>query len=253
MSPLAISWVVFSLVFAAALVGMFLRAILPEPHLSDESMGVIKLGIGLIATMAALVLGLLIASAKSSYDTESGQINRMTANIILLDRLLAQYGKEAQPLRDALRKNIPSVVDRIWHENSSGTANAAPFEGLADAEAIYDGIRRLSPRDEAQRSLQERLMTIATELAQTRLLLFTQSDTSISMPFLATLVFWLMIIFGSFSLYARPNATIVAVMFICTLSASGAIFLVLELSQPFAGLMMIPREPLLKALPPLAT
>ncbi len=250
MSPLAISWVVLALVFGGALFGMILRANLPEPHLNEDSQSVIKLGVGLVATMAALVLGLLIASAKGFYDTESSQINRMTASIILLDRLLFQYGTETEPLREALRHSLPPFVDRIWGEHGPSAASAAPFEA-GEGEAIYDQIRRLAPRDEEQRSARERAMKVATDLAETRLLLFTQSGISISMPFLGILVFWLIIIFGSFSLYAHPNATLVAVMFICALSASAAIFLVLELSQPFSGIMMIPSAPLLNALAPL--
>lgn len=252
MSPLAAAFIVFALVFGSALVGMFLRAWLPEPHLNEDSKSVIKLGVGLIATLAALVLGLLIASAKSSFDTESAQVNRMTASIILLDHLLGEYGAETYPLRDALRQSIGPFADRLWREKSSRGANAAPFD-TREGEVIYDRIRQLTPRDDAQRAVQNRAMTVATELAETRLLLFTQSDTSISLPFLATLVFWLMIIFGSFGLYARPNGTLVAVLLICTLSAAGAIFLVLELSQPFGGLMMIPSGPLRNALAPLGT
>ena len=251
MSPLALSCVVFAVILVGTLVGMLLRKALPGHHLAEESKDVVRLGTGLVATISALVLGLLIASAKSSYDTESSQIKQMTTNIILLDRLLAQYGPEAGTARELLRRSIGPLVDRIWRENSSSAAPATPFEPTAMAEAAFSKIQELSPQSDAQRSLQARAIQVSTNLAQTRLLLFAQTDSPIPAPFLAVLVFWLTIIFASFSLFARPNATIIAFLLIFALSAAGAIFLILELSQPFSGLMQISSAPLRNVLQPL--
>ena len=211
----------------------------------------VRLGTGLIGTIAALVLGLLIASAKSSYDTQSSQIKQMTANIVLLDNLLAQYGPETEAARNLLRRGVIILADRMWRENSSDLAKVAPFEASTATEAFYAKLQELSPQNDSQRSLQARATQISTDLAQTRLLLFAQTNNSIPMPFLVVLIFWLTIIFASFSLFAQPNAIVIGSLLVFALSAAGAIYLILELGQPFAGLMQISSAPLRNALVPL--
>ena len=116
MSELSISIITFAFVFGGALLGMYLRNALPGHHLRNDVKDVVRLSTGLIGTMAALVLGLLIASAKSAYDARTTQIKQITANIILLDQLLEQYGSDAQNLRISLRRAVPPLVDRIWNE-----------------------------------------------------------------------------------------------------------------------------------------
>jgi hypothetical protein len=230
-----------------------LGMLLPGNHLSTEDKDVVRLGTGLIGTIAALVLGLLIASAKTSYDTQSTNIRQMTANIIVLDNLLAQYGPEASANRNLLRDGIVLLVDRMWRENSSDSAKTAPFAASDASQAFYAKLQQLSPQNDAQRSLQSRAIQISTDLAQTRLLLFAQAGKSVPMPFLIVLIFWLAIIFVSFGLFARPNAIAIGTLLIFALSAAGAIYLILDLGQPFSGLMEISSAPLRNALAPLGS
>ena len=248
MSPIAISGVAFAVILGGAFLGTFLRNALPDHHLAEGSKDVVRLGTGLIGTIAALVLGLLIASAKSSYDTQSSQVRHMTANIILLDHFLAQYGPETGAARNLMRRGVVVLADRMWRQNSSEVEKAAPFEASAASDALYAKLQELSPQNDSQRSLQGRAIQTSTNIAQTRLLLFTQTDNSIPMPFLVVLIFWLTIIFATFSLFARPNAIVIGSLFIFGLSAAGAIYLILELGQPFAGLMQISSAPLRNAL-----
>jgi hypothetical protein len=244
-SAVVIGWIAFACVFGGALLGMFLRAVLPEHHLSTDSKDLVKLGMGLIATMAALVLGLLIASAKSSYDRLSNDMTQISANLILLDRVMAHYGPETKEARDLLRRSVIRVLDQIWPEHSSRPAQLEPGAGSED---LYDKIHELSPQNEAQRLRQALALQISTDLAQKRWLLVEQSGSSIPMPFLVLLVFWVMVIFVSFGLFAPSNATVIVTLFICALSVSGAIFLILELDQPFAGLIQVSSAPLRNAL-----
>jgi hypothetical protein len=251
MSPLGTSIVVFAIICGGAFAGAFLRTTLPKHHLADDAKDVVRLGTGLIGTIAALVLSLLIASANSSYDTQSSEVRRMATNIIVLDQLLAQYGPDARKARDLLRGAIAPLADRVWRENSAAPAEGRPFEATAAAETAFAEILALPAESDTQRSLKARAIEVSNDLAQTRLLLFEQSGNSIPLPFLAVLVFWLAIIFASFSLFSRLNPTMIAALFVFALSASGAIFLILELSQPFAGLMQISSAPLRNALAPL--
>jgi hypothetical protein len=247
MSPLAISCVIFLLVLGGIFIGTAFRRALPEHHLSKETQDVVRLGAGLTATIAALVLGLLIGGAKSSFDTKSSQVQQLTANIILLDNLLAQYGPEATPLRKGLRGAINPVADRLWHEK----VTTAPFVAVSESEKLYLAILSLSAQNELQRALQARAVQVVNDLAQTRLLLFVETNNQIPGPFVAILVFWLFIIFLSFSLFSDLNATALAFLCVFGLSASCAIYLILELNAPFNGLMRISDIPLRNALAPL--
>jgi len=246
------SVIVFACVLGGAFLGMFLRNTLPEHHLSEATKDVVKLGTGLIGTITGLVLGLLIASANSTFETQSSQVQQMTANIVVLDQTLAQYGPEAVSARNLMRRVVASMADRIWRENSSPSAELAPFEASAAALSLFDEILKLSPQNERQRSLQARAISTLQEIGKTRLLLFTEAGAAIPMPFLVVLIFWLAIIFAGFSLFADNNATTVVALGIFALSASAAIFLILELGQPFTGLMRISSEPLRNALAPLS-
>jgi len=252
MSAIALSGVAFVCIAGGVLLGMFLRNTLPEHHLSSDAKDVVRLGTGLIGTIAALVLGLLIGSAKSTYDTQSTQVKQLTANIILLDHLLEEYGPETGAIRNLLRRGVTVLADRMWRENNSDSAKAAPFAASAESETFYLKLQELSPKNDFQRSLQARAIQVGTDMAQTRLLLFAQMNNSIPMPFLVVLIFWLTIIFASFSLFAQPNPIVICSLFIFALSAAGAIYLVLELGEPFAGLMQVSSTPLRNALMPLS-
>jgi hypothetical protein len=251
MGAIGLSVIAFACILAGTLVGMLLRNMLPEHHLSSDTKDVVRLGAGLIGTIAALVLGLLIASAKSSFDTQDSEVKQLTADVILLDQLLAQYGPETATVRNLLRRAVDAAADRIWHENSAVSARKAPFEATAEGEAFIAKLHQLSPQNDDQRSLQNRAIQTSVDIAQKRLLLFTQGDNPIPMPFLIILIFWVCIIFANFSLFAEPKAIVIGAQVVFALSAAAAIFLVLELGQPFSGLMQISSIPLRSALAPL--
>lgn len=246
MSPMVISWIVFAGVFGGALLGMILRAILPEHHLSADSKDVVKSATGLIGIMAALLLGLLVASAKASYDARRSELIQMSANFVLLDRVLAHYGPETKEERDLLRRAVAGLLARLWSEDNNEATKLDP--AAAGSEVLYDKIQQLSPQNDAQRWLQSQALSMAVNLGQTRWLLFEQSGSSISMPFLVVMVLWLSVIFASFGLFAPRNTTVVVSLLLAALSVSAAIFLILELDRPFAGMIQISSAPLRNAL-----
>ena len=246
MSPVRIFWIVFACVFGGALIGMALRRIVPEHHLSADSKDVIKMAMGLTATMAALVLALLIASAKTSYDAQRNEITQFSASIRLIDRGLAHYGPETKGARDLLGNYAAQMLDQLWRKNGASTTEIEPTSALGGK--FYDNLEELSPQNEVQRSIKVQAQKMTIDLGQTRWMLFEQGGRSIPMPFLALLVFWVTIIFLSFGLFAPPNATVIAILFLCTISVSGAIFLILELDRPFGGLIEISDAPLRNAI-----
>ena len=242
---MATAWIVFACVSCGALFGMLLRRVLPEDHLNNESKDVVKLGMGLVATMAALVLGLLVASAKSQYDAQRDGLDQVSAKFILVDAALAQYGPEAAGARDLLRHTVASALDRIWPQDSSQTSSLTAPDTTAGGRAIYDLVQKLSPQNDMQRRLQSEALQLLQELAQTRWLLAAQLESRVvPLPFLIILVFWLTVLFASFGLSSPPNATVVGVLFVCALSVSGAIFLILELGRPFEGTLQLSSAPM---------
>jgi hypothetical protein len=244
LSALLIAAIVLACICGGALLGMFLRGLLPAHHLSDESKDVVRLGTGLVATMAALVLGLLVASAKGSYDTQRNGLDEVTANLTLLDTVLQQYGPPAREARENLRRIVAFGIGRLWPEDASQAPTLGAPETMAGGKFLHAQLLALVPADDMQRALKTQALQIGAELARTRLLLVAQQQsTVISGVFLVILSFWLVVLFASFGLFAPRNATVVATLLISALSVSGAIFLILELDQPFDGLIQIPSAP----------
>jgi hypothetical protein len=243
MSSLEISFITLAVVFGGALLGIALRAVLPQNELSGESREVVKLGVGLIATMAALVLGLLIASAKSSFDTQNAELTEMSSRVVLLDRILAHYGPEAKEARDVLRSSVADSLNSLKDASVS-----QQFGSSANGEILFDKIQGLSPKDDAQRSIHAQALNIMLGLGQTRWLIAAQRGNSVSVPMLVVLVAWLTIIFISFGLFAPRNVTVVVSLLVSALSVSGAIFLILEMYSPYAGLIHVSGAPLRAAL-----
>jgi hypothetical protein len=196
--------------------------------------------------MSALVLALLFASTRTSFENTSAAVSRMTADILELDQLLDQYGSAAEPVRAALRADIAPWIDAIWQEDAKARSDKVVPKPHRESVAFL--LRALKPQNSAQDSLQARALLVSTDLAETRLALFVQPADTISITFIIVLVVWLMFIFGVFSLNSPPNATLGAVLFICILSASTAIYLILELAQPFDGLMQLSNAGLRAAL-----
>jgi hypothetical protein len=244
-SSLAISFLAFSVIFSAALLGI----LLPGHLLPEGTRDVVRLGAGLIGTIAGLVLGLLIASAHSSYEMQSNQVRHMTADVILLDNLLEQYGPQTHKARVLMRTAMQLFVERTWMTDDK---TSEPFKPTAAGEALYFELDRLVPQDDAQRSIKTRALATYFDFAQNRLLLEQNTRDAIPMPFLVVLVAWLAVIFFSFGLFAKHHYSVALAVFIFALSASGSLFLILELTHPFSGLMQISNKPVLDALAPLA-
>jgi hypothetical protein len=242
MSPIQIALLSLGLVFGGAALGLFLRAILPKSHLDAETKDTMKLAMGLVATMTALLLGLLVASAKGSYDAQRSQLIQMSAKLVFLDRVLANCGPDGSEARAQLRMSVELLIARIWPEDKSRQAELAP--STSSGQAVYESIEKLSPQTDGQRAAKSQALQTAVELGQMYWLLFEQAGTAISAPLLIVVVFWLAIIFLSFGLFTPRNATAITALMASALSVCAAIFLVLELDHPFSGLIGISSEPM---------
>ncbi len=248
MSPSAISLIVLACVSVCAFAGIIINSMLPEHHLSDGSKEVIKLSMGLIATLAALVLGLLTSSAKTTFDLSNTEIQQSAANCIQLDRALARYGPETKPIREQFKQLIIDRLRATWPEHAAPTINIDTPERLRAVESFWGEIGKLSPQTDAQRECKAQAQQIGRDLMAMRWLVFAQVRTQLPMPFLIVLAFWLCILFGGFGLLAPRNATVIAALALCALAVSGSVFLVLEMGNPVGGLIRASSAPLQYAL-----
>jgi hypothetical protein len=246
MSSAASSLIVFTCVFGGALLGLFLRTVLPPNHLNDDSKSTVTLGMGLIGTMAALVLGLVVSSAATSYFSQRDELTQVAARLVLLDRILAHYGTDAGRVRGTLRGNVAAMLHQLWPEERSRGPELAPQAWKA--EAMYDEILQLAPQNDTQRALKNDALGIALEVGKTRWLMFEQQSSPVPKSLLAVVVLWLAIVFTSFGLFAPRNGTVIVTLFLGALSVAGAMLLIAELYTPFTGLIRLASDPLRNAL-----
>ncbi len=249
MEPLTISLLLFGCIVGGAVLGMIVRSMLPEEHLSGETKDVVKLGMGLIGTMTALVLGLLVASTKASYDTQRNGMAQLAGQIIFLDRNLAHYGPDAKDVRGMLKAAVADMIARTWPGENPQAGQAAAQGGTEGRyEYILDKLQELQPKNDVQRALQTQSINLANDIAKARWLLYAQRGSSVPTPFLIVVGFWLTILFASFTMFAPRNGMVLFTLCISALAVASALFLILELDQPFRGLMQISSEPLRNAL-----
>lgn len=248
MGSLFIAGIVFASTFGGALLGICLRRVLPEQHLSNDSKDVVKMGTGLIATLSALVLGLLIASAKSSFDAQRAGLQQLSTNVILLDRSLKFYGPEAKDIREMLRNTVVLLLEIRWPDNGAHSKGLDAAELSESATSLFAAIRNLSPNSDPQKAIQSQALQVSFDLARTRWLLSQADESSIPTPFLVILVFWLAVLFTTFGLFSPGNATVITSLLICAISVSAALFLIVELDRPLHGLITISSKPLRDAL-----
>jgi hypothetical protein len=234
--------------FGGALLGLLLSSLLPEHHLRDNSKDTVKVVAGTIATLAALVLGLLVGSAKSSFDSMNTEIMQSSTKVILLDRVLAAYGPETKDAREQLRLGVATVIETFWPEEKTEGSGLAGFERTNRMETLQTKLRALTPATDAQRQLLSQAQQISGDLVQSRWLVIEQAQGALPMTFLVVLLFWVTMLHISFGLFAARNATVITVLLISALSVSAAIFIILEMNHPLQGMIKVSSAPLRKAL-----
>jgi hypothetical protein len=240
--------ITFACTFVGALFGMWLRTALPGHHMDDDSRETIKTGVGLIAAMSALVLGLITASAKTSYDNVETGVRTTAVDILTLDRLLARYGPEASGIRRTFKQLVAQRVEAIWPSDPTHPAQLDPQRSLSTTETLMEQIRALTPRNPSQVSIRPRVLDLAESLLKVRWMIAAEGSRAIPLPFLMILLLWLTLTFTSFGLFAPNNPTVIAVLFVCSLSIGSALFLVLEMDSPFEGLLKVSAAPMRYAL-----
>jgi hypothetical protein len=248
LNPTIVALVAFGSTFCAALLGIVIRGRLPPHHLDGKSEEIVKLVLGLIATITALVLGLMISSAQSAYDRQETELRQIGVHLFQIDRTLARFGPDAVALRDLLRRMVAGDIARIWPNDGDAPILADPMSAQMEGENLFDGIAGLTPKTDPQRVGQVRALQLLSSVGETRRLLVEQSTGSLSRPSLIVLVSWSTVLFLGFGLLARFNFTVMVAFFVGALTVAGAVFLILEMNQPYTGWMQVSSAPLRDAL-----
>jgi len=247
-SSLVLSLISAGCIFGGVLLGIFLRRVLPDQHLQDESKDAIKLGAGMVATVSALVLGLLVASAKDTFDTTEEDLTQRASKIIFLDRLLADYGPETKETREQLRRTVAASIEMIWPKEKNSAVELSNYERMRGMQVTQLMLLKIVPTTDAQRRLYDTAQQILIDLRQSRWILIERAERVIPIPFLVVLLFWLTMLHVSFGLFAPRNGTVLTVLFVSALSVSGAIFIVLDMTHPLQGVVQVSSAPMRKAL-----
>jgi len=242
-SALGLASVTFACAFGGALLGTYVRSLLPPNHLSKESQDVMRLGMGLVATMTALLLGLVTASARSAFDSQDAMLRAAASNILALDRLLARYGSETAPAREMLRKAVVFRIETTWPSDQSRGTGLTQIVATPAVEEIENLILQLTPATDAQRWFKSESLKLSGDVLKARWRLLSSQGGSVPVVFLIVVISWLTVTFASFGLYAQPNASVVAVLLLSALSVAAAVFLILELDGPFDGVIKVSSGP----------
>lgn len=248
MNPIALGSLTLACTFGSACLGIIIRRALPPSHLEKESQDVVRLGMGLVATMTALLLGLITASAKSTFDAQDTAVRNSAASILALDRDLAGYGPESKKARDLLKEVIADRVESTWPANRVKVTGHVGFQPGLGGESIEHEILELTPTTDSQRWHKSQALSLLQEVLKTRWRLLSSAEGSVPIAFLIMVLFWLTATFTSFGLFSPRNGTVLVVFFLAALSVAAAVFLILELNQPFDGLVKVSGDPMRYAL-----
>jgi hypothetical protein len=245
MNSLTIGLIVFATIFASGLVGLIVQRALLN-RLGSGEKEVARLVTGLMTTMAAIVLGMLVSSAKSSYDARVNEVAAISSQVVTIDQLLARYGNETGEIRSQFRQVVEDGMRRIWP--TEAPLRIEPRQ-QSTGDALTYQLEHLTPTNDAQTHLKNQTLQLVLELQETQWLLFLKSrQSAVPLPLLVVVVSWLALIFFSFGLFVQPSPTIVVTLAVGALAVSTAISIILALYTPFRGVLRISPTPILEAL-----
>ena len=248
MNPPVIALIMLAVVFGGALFGLWLQKVLPDQHLSNDSKEVVRLATALVATLSALVLGLLVSSAKSSFDRYDDELTQNAARVVMLDRTLGEYGPQADDIRALIKAGFARRIELLFSSDAGAKGAVDGSLAITLEKNIDTRLFALAPDGPIQQGLQARAVELNGEINMTRALIHAQREDSMPTALLFVLGGWLFLIFATFGLFAPRNAVVMGALLVCSVSAAGAVFLILEMNSPFTGLITLSSAPMREAL-----
>ncbi|TIQ33543.1 MAG: DUF4239 domain-containing protein [Mesorhizobium sp.] len=246
MGEVLVGTAIFACLAGAALVSLMVHERFPAHHRQDDTSAVVRLAANLFVVMSSLVLGLMINSAKNTFEAIDGNVHAFATDLILLDRTLRQYGPETDSARQSLTAYVQRVVDTSAADNDTTVVPNKLSELLLNQ--VGDILAGLTPADAKQTAAQQAATQQLRKVIEQRWILAEQSEGAIPAPLIALLVAWLTLIFASFGFRAPRNATVVCTCLISGALVAAAIYLIMDMDTPFSGPIQVSPAPLQRAL-----
>jgi hypothetical protein len=242
-TPIGVAFIVLVCILLGSVAGIVLSRTLSERRFSDQTKDVVRMTAGTVGTMTALVLGLVLASERSAFDAEAAAVKQGAINIVVLDRMLSQYGPETTDVRKRIRQAVAHRYSLVWPEESWQPAQVNATEDVPVLESIQRDLVALAPKTEIQQWFKARALDASSQIFQSHWMSFSQRGMSVPMAFLVLLTFWLTIVFMSFGLFAPPNLVVAVTLLIGAFAVASSVFLIMELDDPFSGVVKVSGEP----------
>jgi len=239
--------VVLLLTLTALWSGIRLSAALPSHHLINDARDSAKVGIGMLATLLALVLGLMITSAKRSFDEREAELVQTATSIVLLDRALLALGDEAQGARSQLRNVLDNIARLASRQQRHDVDNNDWFQNLRAVSDLQKTILSISPRSDAEKWHQARAMQLSTAIAQDRVLMAERDTSTVPTALLVIVIGWVTVIYFGLGVFLVGNRSVYLALGICALAFACSIFIILELDTPFSGVVGVSDRSLIRA------
>jgi hypothetical protein len=246
MQNASVGLISFAVIFGGALIGISAARVLPTHHLTVETRTTVSGSVAIVGTLAALVIGLLISTASGSFLDRSADVSDLSSDLVRVDRTLDRYGPEAKDARAKLHAWAAAKAQELFPD--PGAPPTSSDDSLALVESIEDAVVALTPKTPQQEFMRTRAIAMTVDMTGARWKLLQQQSSSIPMPFLVLLMFWLALVFASFGLFAPRNATAIAALILCSMAVSGGIVMILEFDSPGSHVLRVSAEPMRKAL-----
>src|SRR4051794_29673844 len=243
--PIIIGLVAFAVILTGAFLGWKIRDRLPEHHLTEDTKNLVSLSMTVVATISALVLGLLISNANTSFIRLGGEVTTLSAEVLRLHQILRRYGSDTDPARRTLRQYAEHKAADLFPDDANvRLGNPSTYELLQRVEDMVLALKPANPRDQWWLG---QAMTLAGKIGDARWLLAQQLGEGTPKLFVGLLIFWLALLFASFGLFAPRNLTSAVILTLSALAVAGAVAMFLELEQGFGSVIRISPEPMREA------
>jgi hypothetical protein len=237
----------FAVIFCGGLLGLLFGRLLPQEHRSDATQRVVQTATGTVSLLSALVLGLLVSTAKNKFDTSNQQVEQFAANLMLLTRELVNYGPEADDTKALLRKYTVAKIAETWPGGPGPKPEPDDPPAWKLLESLQQSLTELAPKTASQRAEAATASETAAALAKTTWLQAAEESQHVPQPFVLVMIVWLFVLFVSFGLFAPRNALVVIALLVGALSLAGAVVLVVDMDSPFEGVIVVSADPMQEA------
>jgi hypothetical protein len=239
MENVGIAIIVVLLTFSTGLLGLRVQGWLSEHNSVEKSKDMIGAVLGLLSLLLALVLGTLIGNTYYFSTGQQGQLQSMMANLVLLDKALSDFGPEAKPLRDGLKSGLQNIYEDIWVKGTVDPEKLSVLGAMKSMLPVEKALSALDAKTPEQKAAKDAALAKFGAFMSTRIMMSLQLAVPFSKSLLAVVIIWAAALFFGYGLTSRGNMTTLVALGFGSFTVAFAIFIIVELGQPFTGIFRI--------------